>query len=133
MQEAQFKQHFLYEVTEDIEIAYRLDGKFMTKDIPAIRKLIIPRGEILEFRYYSPANFRDVFNHYFAVHESQEHKLKEIARIWENVAFANRVSLYDIIRLGLYERTDIKINRTDLSVRPSNIEEHFKGVYYKNL
>ena len=131
--EPKFKQHFLYEVIGDIEIAYKMDGKFMNKELEPIRKMIIPQGEILEFRYYSPAHFRDVFNHYFVVDESQEHKLIEVAEIWENVAFANKANLYDILRLCLYNRTDKKNGPTDLPVRPHSITKHFEGVDYKNL
>lgn len=132
MEEIQFKQHFLYIATEDIEIAYKMDGKFMNKEITPIRKMIIPKGEILEFRYYSPAHFRDVFNHYFPVHESQTHKLKEIAEIYSNVAFDNRAELYDILRLALYKRTDGE-RATNLPIRPDSLKKHFEGVEYKNL
>lgn len=129
---AKFKQGFLYEVLEDIEIAFKIEGKFMNKDLQPIRKMIIPKGEILEFRYYSPAHFRDVFNHFFVVDESQEHKLKEVAQIWENVFFSNKCDLHDILRLSLYKRTDEQKNMTNLPVRPP-LEEHFEGVDFKHL
>lgn len=121
----------IYLVKEDIEIAFDMyrggeRGKFAT-----LRKVIIPAGELLEMRYWSPAHFRDVNNQYFPLDDSQLHKIEHVGEILEDVRFQNRADLYDILRLRLYKEVDWKgrLTANAWCDRSKMIINHFKGVY----
>lgn len=122
-----FNNGGLYRVEKDLEVAFS-DSRYKTSDGKVmLRKMIIPKGEILEFRYYSPAHFRDVYNHYFPIHESQYDRLIHVATVLEEVTFTNMADLSDILSLRLYKR--VEINARFLPVINPNLKEHFKGVY----
>lgn len=126
MSENIVKQGYIYLVTEDVYVSLGLkEGS----DHPAgARVVIIPKGELLEMRYFSPAHFRDVYNNYFAIHTDQLGKLKVVAKIMEPVKFKNRAHLHDILRLGLYEDVERQNTQELFDQRSKNIIEHFTSL-----
>lgn len=120
--QAHIKYGGIYLVLEDIDIAYR-DMSKKYGNLPMIRKMIIPCGELLEFRFWSDAHFRDRFNLYFEVHNNQLHKLKKVAQIFEKVKCQNIAELGDIIRLHLYDLED-----GELPLKIPSLETHFENV-----
>lgn len=129
MKQNDIKHGHIYLVEEDVYIAKQLEnGK------EGIRTMIIPKGELLEFRYFSPAHFRDVYNNYFPIDDRQLNKLKPVAKIWEKVVFNNIAELRDILRLCLYDQLE-KTNKRVVNVafidRANALKKHFdeKEVY----
>lgn len=124
----------IYLVTEEVHIAYDMHrGGERRGNFCSLRKVIIPTGELLEMRYFSPAHFRDVNNQYFPIDDSQLHKLQHVAEILEQVMWENVADLYDILRLRLYK--EVAHGHRDTNVawmeRSKMMQEHFKGVYTK--
>ena len=108
--ENKIKHGHIYLVEEDIYIAQRANKSPGAKGAEiGIRAVIIPKGELLEFRYHSPAHFRDIYNNYFPVDDRQLGKLKAVAEIWEKVVRQNQAELGDILRLCLYD--ELEYNR----------------------
>lgn len=68
-------------------------------------KVLLEPGEKIEIRYPYAWHFRTEDNRYFQADELDilSHCIL-FGEIWENVKFANRCNLADILRLGLYER-----------------------------
>ena len=133
--EKTIKHGHIYLVLEDIYIAQRANKSPAAKGAEVgIRTVIIPRGELLEFRYFSPANFRDIYNNYFPVDDRQLHKLKAVAKIWEKVGFNNNADLEDILRLSLYdqlEKTNTRVVNIAFMERANELQRHLeeKEVY----
>lgn len=125
----------IYLVKEDLYIAFdmhRIGVGGRKHDACTLRKMVIPAGELLEMRYFSPAHFRDINNHYFPLHNDQLWKLEHVAEILPEVFRANIAELYDILRLSLY--TEVKkdcTRHTNIAwmKRALKLKEHFDGVY----
>jgi hypothetical protein len=135
MKKPDIHQGGIYLVKEDLEIAHDMHrGGDREKGLCTLRKVIIPAGELLEMRYWSPAHFRDVNNQYFPVDDSQLNKLEHIAEIHDAVFRRNIADLYDILRLCLYKEVKkggiYHTNKAWLE-RSRIMQEHFKGVYTK--
>ena len=71
------------------------------------RKVVIEKGEILEFRYESPLHFRTMEDSYFYISKEIwiDHLLK-IGTILEKVRWENKAKLEEIWRLNLYDSTN---------------------------
>lgn len=122
----------IYLVTKDLYIAYDMHrGGERKHTATSLRKVVIPKGELLEFRYFSPAHFRDINNHYFPVDDSQLHKLEHVANILDEVKSNNIADLYDILRLQLYKAVVYNNRKANEAwrERAQTLIAHFKGVY----
>lgn len=136
--QAHIKHRHIYLVNEDVYIAEPANKsrKAVGSEV-GIRTVIIPKGELLEFRYFSPAHFRDIYNNYFPIADSQLHKLIPVAEIWEKVGRQNNADLLDILRLSLYDELgeNKSIRRTNRLFfdRANEIKEHLEQlqVYLK--
>lgn len=68
------------------------------------RRVIIEEGEVVEFRYWSPANFRTIKEEYFAVErEDFFAHFVHIGNVFENIRSRNKNTLKQIIDAELYE------------------------------
>lgn len=136
--EHQIKHGYIYLVLEDIYIAQKANKSPSAQgDEVGIRTVIIPRGELLEFRYFTPAHFRDVYNNYFPVDDRQLGKLKAVAKIWEKVNSQNNADLKDILRLSLYdqvEKTNTRVVNIAFMERAKELKRHLDDrEVYTNL
>lgn len=68
------------------------------------RKVLIEKGEIIEFRFYSKMNFRTMDDKFYCVDKDTwlKHCVK-IGNIWEKVGFENKAKTEEIWRLGLFD------------------------------
>lgn len=68
------------------------------------RQVLIPKGEIIEWRYQCDNHFRTEDDKWFCVNNEvfEKHCLK-IAKIHENVCWKNRAKTEEIWRLGLFD------------------------------
>lgn len=68
------------------------------------RRVIIEKDELVEFRYWHPANFRTVENKYYAVEKRDFYYHFEYAgKIYEDVRFKNRNTLKEILDCNMWE------------------------------
>lgn len=68
------------------------------------RKILIEKGEIVEFRFNSPKHFRTMEDKYFYVSEEEwEENFIEIANIHSDVVWKNIAKLEEIWRLQLFD------------------------------
>ena len=82
-------------------------GSFWTsgKNNKFKRSVLLKKGEVIEIRYPYEWHFRTEDNHYFHVNpQVLEKNAVLFGTIWENVRFANRCELEDILKLGLYKK-----------------------------
>lgn len=130
METQQPRHGYLYQVTKELEVNFEMlqNQKTDDKSLKCYRKIIIPVGEVLEFRYWSPAHFRDIYNNYFPLHDSQLDRIIEVAEIYPQVCSVNQAHLHDILRLHLY--TSVKGQPYTLPIQP-DLSEHFKNVYLR--
>lgn len=123
-QQNEIKHGCIYLTTEDVYVAIATEKH-------GLRTMIIPQGELLEFRYFSPAHFRDLNNHYFPIDDKQLDKLEPVAQIWDKVVFANTANLEDILRLRLYDDIGARnldtwrVNKIYLE-RANTLKAHFE-------
>ena len=68
------------------------------------RKVIIERGEVIEFRYHSDMHFRTIDDKWFCVTEEVwlKHCIK-IGQIWQKVSWLNQAKTEEIWRLRLFD------------------------------
>ena len=94
--EEKIEYGMLYEVTESM-----LAGKNLEEEG---RRVVVEKGEIIEFRCFANANFRTVDGLYLVVECDYflEHT-KPFAKILENIKFRNQNSLEEILNAKLYE------------------------------
>lgn len=87
----------------------------VTKDIFAESKELKGRnlfiklkvGELIEFRYYHPINFRTVEGIYAQLEEEEFNASTEcVGEIWDNVSFRNKASLKNILDVRLFDWLD---------------------------
>ena len=68
------------------------------------RKVLIEKGEIIEFRYESERHFRDMYNKYWVVDTNTWNECcLKIGKIWEKVRFGNKATLKEIWQLNLFD------------------------------
>ena len=68
------------------------------------RKVLIETGEILEFRYESERNFRDMDNNYWETDiKTWDKCCIRLGTILERVRFENKATLKEIWRLNLFD------------------------------
>lgn len=68
------------------------------------RRVLIEKGEIIEFRYHSQMHFRTMDGKFYFVDEDNwlKHCVK-IGKIWEKVRFENKADTEEIWRLKLFD------------------------------
>ena len=91
----EIKHGFLYIVINDFTAESREIG----------RRVVVEKGEIVEFRYFSPVHFRTKEDLYLKCEE--EHFLKNTeayGEIWDNVRSRGKHTLAEIIDCKLYEK-----------------------------
>lgn len=94
---------------DDIEIKhgflYIAVNDFPAESKELGRRVFVEKGEVIEFRYFYPINFRTQDNLYLKCEE--EHFIKNTkvyGKIWENVVFRNENSLKQILECKLYDK-----------------------------
>ena len=78
---------------------------FPAEDGKSSRRVFVEKGEVVEFRYFHPVNFRTQDNLYLNCEE--EHFLKNTkvyGKIWENVRSRNKNNLKQILECELYDK-----------------------------
>lgn len=122
----------IYLVKEDVYIA---DPNWNNKKGTAPRVVIIPEGELLEFRFFSPAHFRDMENNYFPISDNQLKKIEHVAEIWDRVFFNNNASLKEVLTLKLYDEDKSFKNQVAnmFTSRGIKLKEHLEklDIYYE--
>ncbi|MEK6880080.1 MAG: hypothetical protein AABY22_10750 [Nanoarchaeota archaeon] len=74
------------------------------------RKILIEVGEIVEFRYHANIHFRTEDNIYCVLDEDTFYKnFEPYGKIWDNVKFANRCELKDILEHNLYNKVSFEV------------------------
>ncbi len=73
------------------------------------RKVLINRGEIVEFRYHDPINFRTIDNNYFKMDKKDFYSsFQPYGNILEDIRFNNVATLEEILRLKLFNKIKAK-------------------------
>jgi len=68
------------------------------------RRILIEKDEIVEFRYFSPANFRTHDEIYCSMPEDEfKRNFTLYGKTWDNVSMANRTKLDVILEHKLYD------------------------------
>jgi len=94
------KHHRLYEVITDNFI---VEQSYLSKE-KVNRKIVLNKGEIVEFRYFSPANFRTTDDIYLRCSEEMfKANTKPFGDILEAIAFRNKNTLKEILDAKLYD------------------------------
>ena len=84
---------------------YLVKKQMITNAKKGKRRAVIEEGEIVEFRFYHPANFRTIENEYFAVDEDVfENSVVPYAEILEVIRSRNKNTLKQILDAELYKR-----------------------------
>jgi hypothetical protein len=69
------------------------------------RRVFVEKGEVIEFRFFYPANFRTQDDLYLKCEEECFLKnTKVYGKIWDNVFFRNGNSLKQILECKLYDK-----------------------------
>ena len=78
------------------------------------RKVIIERGDVIEFRYHSDMHFRTIDDKWFCVTEEVwlKHCIK-IGQIWQKVSWLNQAKTEEIWRLRFPSLTSSNITIMD--------------------
>ena len=76
------------------------------QDYTGDRQVLLKRGEIIEFRFFSPCNFRTIDNKWFRVSEEVwNESCVKIGDIFDSVNSDNVANLEEIWRLKLFDFT----------------------------
>lgn len=89
---------WLFVVTKDI---FAAAGRNLRDHFIQLKK-----GEIIEFRFYSPCNFRTSDEKPIYASLSQvdfDSACQPIGKIWENVGFNNKAQLHEILSIRLFD------------------------------
>ena len=90
------RQHYLYK---------SLKGFPVNQNGKTTRRVFIEKGEIVEFRYFSPANFRTRDNIYCQMPVDEFNKnFTLFGEIFGDVAFADKLNLDAILSNELYHK-----------------------------
>lgn len=89
------ERSFLYKATND----------FLARSEKLERRICIEKGEIVEFRYFHPVNFRTIEGLFLRCEEAYFLENTEFyGKIWEQVYFRNQNSLRQILECKLYTK-----------------------------
>ncbi len=84
---------------------YKAKKSFTVEGRNGNRKVFIEKDEVVEFRFFTPANFRTHDNIYCRM---SEHEFKSsfivYGKVWEKVSWANKTNLDVILEHGLYDK-----------------------------
>lgn len=71
------------------------------------RRVVVEKGEIVEFRFHHPANFRTTDGIYLALPLEEFYSSFEYyGQVWAQAVFANRNSLEEILNANMYDKTE---------------------------
>jgi len=84
----------------------RKDCKAKADERKVKQAVFIEKGEIVQFRFDSPKNFRTINEEYFKVEEDVwKECFVEIGTVWDQIIFNNKATMQEILSLNLYNKS----------------------------